>query len=60
MERKRIKGRFAAEDKGGVVKKPVAAPATEQHQPAPRSRAKSLVGSLLDKLKQRSCSNIAQ
>jgi len=60
MERKRIKGRFAAEDKGGVVKKQVAAPATEQHQAAPQSRAKTLVGSLLDKWKQRSRSNAAQ
>lgn len=66
MERKRIKGRFAAEDKGGVVKKEVAAPATEQHQAAPQQqaapqgRAKALVGSLLDKWKQRSRSNAAQ
>ena len=45
MERKRIAGRFAAEDKGGVVKK----------QPAPQSRAKSLVGLLLDKWKQKAC-----
>lgn len=59
MERKRIKGRFAAEDKGGVVKKQIAAPEAEQHHAAP-SRAKALVGSLLDKWKQRSRSNAAQ
>ncbi len=65
MERKRIKGRFAAEDKGGVVTKQIAAPEPEQHQAAPhhavpQSRAKALVGSLLDKWKQRSRSNAAQ
>ena len=59
MERKRVKGRFVAEDKGGVVKDHVAAPVTEQ-QAAPQSRAKALVGSLLDKWKQRSRSNAAQ
>jgi hypothetical protein len=63
MERKRIKGRFAAEDKtdkGGVVKNQATAPTAEQHQAAPPNRAKSLVGSLLDKWKQRSRSNAAQ
>jgi hypothetical protein len=60
MERKRIKGRFAAEDKtdkGGVVKNQATAPAAEQA--APPNRAKSLVGSLLDKWKQRSRTNAA-
>lgn len=44
MERKRVKGRFVAEDKGGVVKKQVAAPAP--------SRPRSLVRLLLDKWKR--------
>jgi hypothetical protein len=60
MERKRIKGRFAAEDKGGVVKKQIAAPTADSQQATPQSRAKLLVGSLLDKWKQRSRSNTAQ
>lgn len=54
MERKRIKGRFAAEDKGGVVKKQVEAPTAEPPRAIPRHRAESLIGSLLDRWKQRS------
>ncbi|MDW5265715.1 MULTISPECIES: hypothetical protein [Acidobacteriaceae] len=57
MERKRVKGRFVAEDKGGVVRKEVAAPEANPHQasqqnPATPSRAKSLVGLLLNKWKR--------
>jgi len=55
MERKRIKGRFAPEDKGGVVKKQIAAPAASSHQASPQSsarRTRSLVGLLLDKWKR--------
>jgi len=47
MERKRIKGRFAPEDKGGAVKKQIAAP----HQ-TPPNRPRSLVALLLDKWKR--------
>lgn len=67
MERKRVKGRFVAEDKtdkGGVVKKQIAEPAPEsapgQHQAVSPGPAKSLVGTLLDKWKQRSRTNAAQ
>jgi hypothetical protein len=60
MERKRIKGRFAAEDKGGVATKQIAAPEPNRNQAAPPNRAKSLVGSLLDRWKQRSRTNAAQ
>lgn len=55
MERKRVKGRFVAEDKGGVVKKQVVAPAASPHQTSPQSSAggaRSLVGQLLDKWKR--------
>lgn len=50
MERKRIKGRFAPEDKGGVIKRNIAAPAANPQ--APTGRARSLVGQLLDKWKR--------
>jgi hypothetical protein len=50
MERKRVKGRFVAEDKGGVVKKQIAAP-TEDPQP-PAAKPRSLVGLLLHKWKR--------
>lgn len=62
MERKRVKGRFVAEnkdDKGGVVKKPIAAPTASSqpnpHQVSPQNAAakpRSLVGLLLDKWKR--------
>lgn len=55
MERKRIKGRFAAEDKGGVVRKQTAVPAEAPHQASPQpaaAKSRSLVGLLLDKWKR--------
>jgi hypothetical protein len=55
MERKRVKGRFVAEDKGGVVTRQIAAPTASPHQTSPQSSAaktRSLVGLLLDKWKR--------
>ena len=66
MERKRIAGRFAAEDKGGVVKKrasqakqgnpqPVEVVGNPAPKDTPRSsgnRAKDFVGLLLNSLKK--------
>jgi hypothetical protein len=47
MERKRIAGRFAAEDKNEIAKKPTP-PA-----PQPRTRGKNLFRLLVDRLKNR-------
>jgi len=60
MERKRIAGRFAAEDKGGIAKKrtppapqPVAETLPEADPQKPMTRGKNLVRLLVDRLKKR-------
>ncbi|HEV2708915.1 MAG TPA: hypothetical protein VGU67_01770 [Edaphobacter sp.] len=59
MERKRVAGRFAAEDKGGVTKKrttaapqPVAEALPEAASQKPKTRGRNLVRLLVDRLKK--------
>lgn len=57
MERKRVAGRFAAEDKGGIAKKrtpqPAAGAQPEAAPQQPKTRKKNLVRLLVDRLKKR-------
>ena len=68
MERKRVAGRFIAEDKGGVAKKRAATSRTEKtsiqqetvrvqpdtldHNDIPKQRSKGLLKSLIERLKK--------